>query len=132
MSEAKECDICHKFYKKYDSNDFDCIEVYDQGIRMCTFDLCPDCQKVMSKILYHGYPKWMPEELYNPKRFGDWVLVRTRNPETGKLIPSNYYVATKRNGEWIEQNTGRNIKIPVSYFACLNQIDDLLGGPELE
>lgn len=131
MSEAKECDICHKFYKGYDSDDFNSF-VLVRGCQQKRIDLCPDCQKVMSKILYHGYPKWMPEELYNPKRFGDWVLVRTRNPETGKLIPSNYYVATKRNGEWIEQNTGRNIKIPVSYFACLNQIDDLLGGPELE
>lgn len=131
MSEAKECDICHKFYKRYDSDDFNSF-VLVGGDRQIRIDLCPDCQKVMSKILYHGYPKWIPEELYNPKRFGDWVLVRTRNPETGKLTPSNYYVATKRNGEWIEQNTGRNIKIPVAYFAFLNQIDDLLGGPELE
>ena len=131
MSEAKECDICHKFYKGYDSDDFNSF-VLVGGCQQKHIDLCPDCQKVMSKILYHGYPKWIPEELYNPKRFGDWVLVRTRNPETGKLIPSNYYVATKRNGEWIEQNTGRNIKIPVAYFAFLNQIDDLLGGPELE
>ena len=131
MSQAKECDICHKFYKRYDSKDFDGF-VLVGGDRQISIDLCPDCQKVIMKILYHGYPKWIPEELYNPKRFGDWVLVKTRNPETGKLIPSNYYVATKRNGEWIEQNTGRNIKIPVAYFACLNQIDDLLGGPELE
>ena len=132
MSEARECDICHKFYKKYEDEGFNNLRLYNGQYQEEVFDLCPDCQKVMSKILYHGYPKWIPEELYNPKRFGGWVLVRTRNPETGKLIPSNYYVATKRNGEWIELNTGRNIKIPVAYFAFLNQIDDLLGGPELE
>lgn len=131
MSKAKECDICHKFYKRYDSKDFDGFVLVGGDCQLC-IDLCPDCQKVMTKILYHGCPNWISEELYDPKRFGDWVLVRTRNPETGKLIPSNYYVATKRNGEWIEQNTERKIKIPVAYFACLSQIDDLLGGPELE
>ena len=131
MSEAKECDICHKFYKKYDSNDFDCMEVYDQGIRMCTFDLCQTCKGTISKILRHGYPKWIPEELYNPKRFGDLVLVKTRNSQTGSIL-SKIYIATKRGRDWIEQGTGQRLLNPIAYFACLNQIDDLLGGSELE
>lgn len=82
-------------------------------------------------MLYHGYPKWIPEELYNPKRFGDLVLVKTRNSQTGSML-SKIYIATKRGRDWIEQGTGQRLLNPVAYFACLNQIDDLLGGSELE
>lgn len=130
MSAAKECDICHKFYKRYDSEDFDGF-VLVGGDHQTRIDLCPDCQKVMTKILYHGYPKWIPEELYNPERFGDWVLVKTRDSQTGAMTSKNY-IATKREKYWTEQSTGQKILNPVVYFACLNQIDDLLGGPELE
>lgn len=130
MSEAKECDICHKFYKKYERDDFNRF-VLVGGEKQEGVDLCPDCQKVMSKILYHGYPKWLPEELYNPKRFGDLVLVKTRNSQTGSIL-SKIYIATKRERDWIEQGTGQRLLNPVAYFACLNQIDDLLGGSELE
>ena len=130
MSEAKECDICHKFYKKYERDDFNRF-VLVGGEKQEVVDLCPDCQKVLSKILYHGYPKWLPEELYNPKRFGDLVLVKTRNSQTGSML-SKIYIATKRGRDWIEQGTGQRLLNPVAYFACLNQIDDLLGGSELE
>lgn len=130
MSEAKECDICHKFYKKYERDDFNRF-VLVGGEKQEGVDLCPDCQKVLSKILYHGYPKWLPEELYNPKRFGDLVLVKTRNSQTGSML-SKIYIATKRERDWIEQGTGQKLLNPVAYFACLNQIDDLLGGSELE
>lgn len=130
MSEAKECDICHKFYKKYERDDFNRF-VLVGGEKQEGVDLCPDCQKVLSKMLYHGYPKWLPEELYNPKRFGDLVLVKTRNSQTGSML-SKIYIATKRGRDWIEQGTGQRLLNPVAYFACLNQIDDLLGGSELE
>lgn len=130
MSEAKECDICHKFYKKYERDDFNRF-VLVGGEKQEGVDLCPDCQKVISKMLYHGYPKRLPEELYNPKRFGDLVLVKTRNSQTGSML-SKIYIATKRERDWIEQGTGQKLLNPVAYFACLNQIDDLLGGSELE
>ena len=130
MSEAKECDICHKFYKKYERDDFNRFVLVGGG-KQEGVDLCPDCQKVITKILYHGYPKWLPEELYNPKRFGDWVLVKTRNSQTGSML-SKIHIATKRGRDWIEQGTGQRLLNPVAYFACLNQIDDLLGGSELE
>ena len=130
MSEAKECDICHKFYKKYERDDFNGF-VLVGGEKQEGVDLCPDCQKVLSKILYHGYPKWLPEELYDPKRFGDSVLVKTRNSQTGSML-SKIYIATKRERDWIEQGTGQRLLNPVAYFACLNQIDDSLGGSELE
>lgn len=130
MSEAKECDICHKFYKKYERDDFNRF-VLVGGEKQEGVDLCPDCQKVLSKILYHGYPKWLPEELYNPKRFGDLVLVKTRNSQTGSML-SKIYIATKRERDWIEQGTGQRLLNPVAYFAYLDQIDDLLGGSELE
>lgn len=130
MSEAKECDICHKFYKKYKRDDFNGF-ILDGGEKQEIVDLCPDCQKVLSKMLYHGYPKWLPEELYNPKRFGDLVLVKTRKSQTGSML-SKIYIATKRERDWIEQGTGQRLLNPVAYFACLNQIDDLLGGSELE
>lgn len=130
MSEARECDICHKFYKKYERDDFNRF-VLVGGEKQEGVDLCPDCQRVVSKILHGGYPKWLPEELYDPKRFGDLVLVKTRNSQTGSIL-SKIYIATKRGLDWIEQGTGRRLLNPVAYFACLNQIDDLLGGPELE
>ena len=130
MSEAKECDICHKFYKKYERDDFNGF-VLVGGEKQKGVDLCPDCQKVLSKMFYHGYPKWLPEELYNPKRFGDSVLVKTRNSQTGSML-SKIYIATKRGRDWIEQGTGQRLLNPVACFDCLNQIDDLLGGSELE
>lgn len=131
MSEARECDICHKFYKRYMRDDFNGF-VLVGGEKEEGVDLCPDCQKVLSKMLYHGYPKWLPEELYDPKRFGDYVLVRTRDLQTGQIIFPKQYIAKKRGNDWIEQSTGQRLLNPVAYFACLNQIDDLLGGPELE
>lgn len=131
MSEARECDICHKFYKRYKRDDFNGF-VLVGGEKQEIVDLCPDCQRVVSKILHGGYPKWLPEELYNPKRFGDYVLVKTRDLQTGQIIFSKQYIAKKRGNDWIEQGTGQRLLNPVVYFACLNQIDDLLGGSELE
>ena len=131
MSKAKECDICHKFYKGYDSKDFNGFVLVGGDCQIC-IDLCPICQEVVSKIIYHGYPKWIPEELYNPKQFGDYVLVKTRDLQTGQIIFSKQYIAKKRGNDWIEQSTGQRFLNPVAYFACLDQIDDLLGGPEVE
>lgn len=131
MSEAKECDICHKFYKKYKRDDFNGFVLVGGKKDERVVDLCPDCQKVLSKILYHGYPKWLPEELYDPKRFGDLALVKSRNSQTGSIL-SKIYIATKRERDWIEQGTGQRLLNPVAYFAYLDQIDYLLGGSELE
>lgn len=132
MSEARECDICHKFYRKYETDSFNNMVLYNNTYTGEQVDLCPICQGVVSKIIYHGYPKWIPEELYNPKQFGDYVLVKTRDLQTGQIIFSKQYIAKKRGNDWIEQSTGQRLLNPVAYFACLNQIDDLLGGPELE
>ena len=132
MSEARECDICHKFYRKYEADSFNNMVLYNNTHTGEQVDLCPICQGVVSKIIYHGYPKWIPEELYNPKQFGDYVLVKTRDLQTGQIIFSKQYIAKKRGNDWIEQSTGQRLLNPVAYFACLNQIDDLLGGPELE
>lgn len=131
MSEAKECDICHKFYKRYDSDDFDNIMLYQGTVVTEQFDLCPTCQKVVSKILYHGYPKWLPEEEYDPSIY-DWVLVKLSDPISGELDPIPI-VAEKRNGKWYARDdASRIIKWPVAYFLDISKVESILGGLELK
>ena len=125
MSEARECDICRRFYRGY-SKEFTRMELWDDcSIRSRNVDLCPTCQKMMSMALKIGFPIWIPEEEYDTNLYG-YVLVRTADPETGELEKIPRIACKDPVTEYWEDIIGQILTHPVRYFADLEKIGSLL------
>lgn len=51
MSEARECDICHKFYREYDSKEFNHVELQDRcAHKMDIVDATLETSKVLNGL----------------------------------------------------------------------------------
>ena len=125
MSEARECDICHRFYRAY-NKEFTRMELWtDYGNRRCKVDLCPTCQKAIETVRKIGFPKWIPEEDYDVDLYG-YVLVRTVDPETGELEKIPRVARKDPVTEYWEDIIGQILTHPVRYFADLEKIGSLL------
>lgn len=126
MSEARECDICHKFYREYGSKEFNHVELRDRyNHKMDIIDLCPTCQKMMSMVMKIGFPIWIPEEDYDANLYG-YVLVRTADPETWELEKIPRIACKNPVTKYWEDIAGQIFTHPVIYFADLEKIGLLL------
>ena len=130
MSNAKECDICHEFYREYQDRRFNTISIYNiqnfGGITVnkeIIIELCPNCQNAFDAILQNGLPHWLPEEEYDPSIY-DWVLVKTKDPMSGEIdqIPR---MAKKRGDIWYTRDDKILIEAVVS-FLDIHKIETIL------
>lgn len=128
MSNAKECDICHEFYREYQNRRFNTISIYnsrnygDIVNKEKILELCPNCQCIFDTILQKGLPHWLPEREYDPSIY-DWVLVKTKDPISGEVdqIPR---MAEKRGDTWYTRDD--KILIAVVSFLDIHKMETIL------